>query len=394
MFSKALAAAAAVALTASTASAQTFSMCDPLKKDGCPPNPAFGRTFTCPLTQDDCGAFETADGTSIKYDKDMGAVFTITKDGEAPTIHTKDYVLFGRVDVFVRAATGRGIVTSTVLQSDDLDEIDWEWIGGDNAQVQTNWFSKGQAGNFDRNQLHPVTNPTGAFRNYSIEWTSTQVTWFIDGVRQRTLTDAEAKAKGFALPQTPMKVRLGTWVAGGKNNEKGTSDWAGGPTDFSQAPFIGYYKSLTIVDYAGKDRPANGSVEQYVYGDKTGSYTSIKVIEGDRGDDTSTSSVSASASSGSKNSSSTTASISGDIKTSDNETASESEISTPTTLMPGNNSTATSPSATRSGTGTGPYGASGSSSPSSVPASSAAHGTAVLGSVLLAAAVGMAQLLL
>jgi hypothetical protein len=56
---------------------------------------------------------------------DHGAVFTITKDDQAPLIKSKKYIFFGKVDVTVKAAPGVGIVTSIVLESDDRDEIDW-----------------------------------------------------------------------------------------------------------------------------------------------------------------------------------------------------------------------------------------------------------------------------
>lgn len=54
-----------------------------------------------------------------------GAVFTINKETEAPTITSNWYFFFGRVDVVLKAAPGVGIVSSFVLESDDLDEIDW-----------------------------------------------------------------------------------------------------------------------------------------------------------------------------------------------------------------------------------------------------------------------------
>ena len=43
----------------------------------------------------------------------------------------------------MRAAPGTGIVSSAILQSDDLDEIDWEWIGGSSTKAQSNYFGKG-----------------------------------------------------------------------------------------------------------------------------------------------------------------------------------------------------------------------------------------------------------
>jgi hypothetical protein len=64
----------------------------------------------------------------------QGAGFTVAKHGDAPTIQTKDYFFFGTVEVKMQAAPGTGIVSSIVLESDDLDEIDW-------VRCATNVFS-------------------------------------------------------------------------------------------------------------------------------------------------------------------------------------------------------------------------------------------------------------
>lgn len=55
----------------------------------------------------------------------LGAKFTISEQGDAPTIESEFYIFFGRVDVKFRAANGTGIISTTVMESDDLDEIDW-----------------------------------------------------------------------------------------------------------------------------------------------------------------------------------------------------------------------------------------------------------------------------
>lgn len=49
--------------------------------------------------------------------------------------------MFGKVDIELQAAPGAGIVSSFVLQSDTLDEIDWEWLGADPDEVQSNYVS-------------------------------------------------------------------------------------------------------------------------------------------------------------------------------------------------------------------------------------------------------------
>lgn len=92
-------------------------------RTACPADPAFGKdTVHCDFTKGASDAFTNIGGTEITYDSN-GAVMSIAALGEAPTIATGKYIFFGRVDVELRAAPGVGIVTSAVLQSDDLDEV-------------------------------------------------------------------------------------------------------------------------------------------------------------------------------------------------------------------------------------------------------------------------------
>ncbi|KAM0272024.1 hypothetical protein ACHAPA_002319 [Fusarium lateritium] len=277
MFTKAFSAAAMALACAGMVSAQTFTDCNPLKKT-CPPNPAFGdKKVECDFAKGECDAFHSMIGTNLKY-SEQGALFAINKETDAPTIRSNNYLFFGRVDIVMEAAKGQGIVTSVVLQSDDLDEIDFEMVGGDDAQVQTNYFSKGDTTTYDRAIYHPVSAPLSTTHKYSVEWTSTKVDWLIDDVVVRTLNAADATRPGYEMPQTPMQLKVGTWVAGGKNSNEGTRTWAGGYTDFKEAPFNAYYRSITIVDYAGKDAPGQAKgAKEYVWSDKSGSFESIKV---------------------------------------------------------------------------------------------------------------------
>ncbi|KAM0247061.1 hypothetical protein ACHAP5_004341 [Fusarium lateritium] len=277
MFTKAFSAAAMALACAGMVSAQTFTDCNPLKKT-CPPNPAFGdKKVECDFAKGECDAFHGMIGTNLKYDE-QGALFRINKESDAPTIRSNNYLFFGRVDVVMEAAKGRGIVTSVVLQSDDLDEVDFEFVGSDDAQVQSNYFSKGDTTTYDRAIYHPVSAPLSTTHKYSVEWTSTKIDWLIDDVVVRTLNAADATRPGYEMPQTPMQLKLGTWVAGGKDSNEGTVEWVGGYTDFKQAPFDAYYRSITIVDYAGKDAPGQAKgAKEYVWSDKSGSFESIKV---------------------------------------------------------------------------------------------------------------------
>ncbi|KAJ3529600.1 hypothetical protein NM208_g9681 [Fusarium decemcellulare] len=119
MFTKALSVAA---LAIASVSAQTSTLCNPLTTT-CQPDPAFGKdTVHCDFTKGECSAFENVSGMEIQHNE-KGAVFTIAGAGQAPTIATGKFLFFGRVDIEIQAAPGQGIITSAVLQSNDLDEV-------------------------------------------------------------------------------------------------------------------------------------------------------------------------------------------------------------------------------------------------------------------------------
>ncbi|KAI1402827.1 glycoside hydrolase family 16 protein [Hypoxylon fuscum] len=282
MFSKFLSTTAVVLAASQMVAAQTHTDCNPMEKT-CPADDALGTSVTVDFTKGESDLFKVADGTKLTYDSN-GAVFTINKETEAPTISSTKYIFFGRVDVELQAAPGTGVVTSFVLQSDDLDEIDWEWLGGDKAQVQSNYFGKGDTTTYDRGAYHDVANPQDQVYTYSIEWTKDHVVWLINDAQVRELKYADAKG-GTRFPQTPMQIKLGTWVAGRSDAPEGTVQWAGGKTDFSQAPFIAHYKSIKIQDYSNGVKNA----DKYVWADGSdGSYQSIKVETGDGSDDSTT----------------------------------------------------------------------------------------------------------
>ncbi|EQB53346.1 glycosyl hydrolase family 16 [Colletotrichum gloeosporioides Cg-14] len=257
--------ASLVALLASSTFAQTFTDCDPTKKT-CPANPGLDKsTYTVDFTKGaDTSAWTTAAG-NITYGSN-GAEFTLNKKGDAPTIETSWYFFFGRAEVLMKAAPGTGIVSSVVIESDDLDEVDWEWLGGKNTEVQTNYFGKGNTTSYDRGAFHTVADSQGTSTNYTIDWTKEAVKWYIDGALVRTLNYADALG-GQNFPQTPARLRLGIWAGGDPDNSAGTITWAGGETDYTKAPYTMTVQSVSITNA----NPAGS----YTYGDKSGSYDSI-----------------------------------------------------------------------------------------------------------------------
>lgn len=381
MFSR-LASTAAVMLAASSlTSAQTFSACNPTKKDGCPANPAIASKQTIDFTKGENDFFTPAIGTTVKYDPSLGAVFAINKETDAPTFTSTGYIFFGRVDVVARASVGTGVVTSFVLQSDDLDEIDWEWLGGDDTQVQTNYFSKGDTTTYDRGGFSGVGAPQSEFHTYTIDWTAEKLDWIIDGTVVRTLKYADAKG-GAGYPQTPMQIKLGTWVAGRKDAPEGTVQWAGGYTDFTQAPFNGYYKSVTVQDYMNGAKSAGS----YVYGDRTGTYQSIKIEQGDGKSDgaQSSSAQSSATSSGASTLSTVTSSASLTASVTQGITLATGEPSSNNSSSDSGSSDASTP--TSSGSGSSSSSSSSESSPSSSVVTAGANSKAGFNFAFLGAA--------
>ena len=128
--------------------------------------------------------------------------------------------MFGHVEFVVKAAPGAGIVSSAVLQSDDLDEIDWEWLGGDDQQVQSNFYGKGMTTSYNRGAFHPAPGNHDGYNKYTIDWTADQIVWQINGKTVRAQT--AANTNGYPFPQTPMVVKVGAWSGGDSANPPGT----------------------------------------------------------------------------------------------------------------------------------------------------------------------------
>lgn len=183
----------------------------------CPPVPALGRSVDIDFTQGRSDDFKEVG--SPNYDEN-GAGFSVASQGDAPLIQSNWYIMFGRVEFETKAAPGTGIVSSAVLQSDDLDEIDWEWLGANNDLVQTNYFGKGNTGSFNRGATHDDKGNHDDFHTYTIDWTSDQIVWSIDGTPVRSLTPDEAESDQY--PQSPMMIRIGVWAGGDPSNADGT----------------------------------------------------------------------------------------------------------------------------------------------------------------------------
>jgi len=250
--------------------AQTSSVCNPMQNT-CPNDPALAGTYDH-VFGGAAPKFTAATGSDlIKYGSGAGgsAVFRVAKSQDAPTIVSDFYIMWGHMEVTMQVAPGVGMVSSIVLQSDDLDEIDWEMLGSTPTQAQSNYFGKGNTATYDRAATHPVNSVSG-FHTYGVDWTQQKLDWLIDGKVVRTLTPAQVQ--GDFYPQTPMQLRIGSWAAGDPGNAPGTIEWAGGTIDYTKGPFDTLIREIKVIDYS--------SGTSYRYSDRSGSWESIQAVGG------------------------------------------------------------------------------------------------------------------
>ena len=134
-------------------------ICNPLNDSGCIPEiPALGVSFAVDFTRKSYYFKDSGNSGNITYGPD-GMTTSITKQLDNPSLKSTFYLMYGKFSAVMQAAPGQGIISSIFLQSDDLDEIDIEWTGGDTTQVQSNIFPKGNVTTYDRGGFHEVSNP-------------------------------------------------------------------------------------------------------------------------------------------------------------------------------------------------------------------------------------------
>jgi hypothetical protein len=273
MLSLAVPAVALLSALLPTTLAQTSTLCNPTKEKGCPSVPALGgnATFNFNDTLYE-KLWDQKNNGKIDW-SEKGATFTIERSGDSPQIDSKFYLLFGRVEVVMKAAPGPGIISTAILQSEDLDEIDWEFKG-DNATAMTNYYGKGRNETQGRGKDFEMDMPSEGFHNYTLDWTKERLQWWLDGKMLRELKYEEAEG-GKEYPQTPCNLRIGIWAAGDKDkNAPGVVEWAGSETDFSKAPFTMTLQSVYAQDFT--------TAKEYSWEnmDESGSWEKVKIIEG------------------------------------------------------------------------------------------------------------------
>ncbi|OJK03119.1 hypothetical protein ASPACDRAFT_58069 [Aspergillus aculeatus ATCC 16872] len=269
--------------------------CDPISSyslDSCVSEPVCqSRTYTwenldkSALNTKYLGNSSEADWVYSGYPKieDGNLLLTMPKNTVGSLFANNHYVWYGKISGKVKSSRGKGVVTAFILLSDVKDEIDFEFVGSDLANVQTNYYWQGVLDY--NNGGKSAVNGSDTFddwHEYEIDWTEDAITWSVDGQVTRTLTKEStynATSKTYKYPQTPSRMQLSLWPAGQASNAEGTIEWAGGEIDWDSEDIKdkGYYYAtfgdITVECY---DAP-NGTVSK---GDKSYAFVNEDGLEG------------------------------------------------------------------------------------------------------------------
>jgi beta-glucanase (GH16 family) len=181
-----------------------------------------------------------------------------------------------------------GVVSDAILLSNAKDEIDFEFIGTELEDAQTNYYYEG-IDNYTNMVEEPVSNSTyDNFHTYSVDWTENNITWYVDGTSVRTLTREStynSSTDQYMFPQTPARIQLGIWPGGASSEPEGTIEWAGGAINWNAADLTdpGYYfvelQSVTVTCYDAPSGTNSTGSTSYIYTSKDAQSADIAITD-------------------------------------------------------------------------------------------------------------------
>jgi beta-glucanase (GH16 family) len=171
----------------------------------------------------------------------------------------------------MKAPTIPGIVSTFILMGPNLpdagldlsntdpqggDEIDWEIVGGDPKNAQSNIFYRGYREFAIRGGIHPVPSGVDASQKYTIDWRSDRIIFLINDQVQRTYyknsteADSEYVPNRRFFPDRAGKVQFALW-------SEATNAWAGGAAKWPLGvnSTNAKFEYIDIQCYNDKDQP-------------------------------------------------------------------------------------------------------------------------------------------
>ncbi|KAL3468414.1 concanavalin A-like lectin/glucanase domain-containing protein [Aspergillus heterothallicus] len=273
--------------------------CDPLMSyslDSCAPMPVCqSKTYTwenldnAATNNEYLGNATESDWVYSGYPKleDGNLLLTMPKNSVGSLFANNHYVWYGKIGADIKSSRGQGVVTAFILLSDTKDEIDYEWVGADLTEVQTNWYFQGILDwtNGDSSKVNG-SDTFEEWHHYEIDWSPEALKWNVDGKTVRTLTKESTfneTSNRYEYPQTPSRMQMSLWPAGQASNAQGTIEWAGGEIDWdhedikTKGYYYATYGEVTVECY---DPPSGTNVKgdvSYDFKDNRGLEASVEI---------------------------------------------------------------------------------------------------------------------
>jgi len=198
------------------------------------------------------------------------------------------YVWYGKICATMRSSQGRGVVTAFIMMSDVRDEIDFEWVGVDLINVQSNYYSQGVTVYTNAANLSISNgNSVEKLHEYCLDWKPESLTWSVDGKDLRTKKKSEtwnSTSNRFDYPQTPSRVMLSLWPAGLPTNAKGTVDWAGGLIDWNSdymqnGAYLAQVQKVNVQCYDPPPQAKIKGKKSYKYTDPAATNNTVEISD-------------------------------------------------------------------------------------------------------------------
>lgn len=215
-----------------------------------------------------------------------GLLMTMAQDTVGTLIASVPYTWYGKMSAKMTTSQGKGVVTAFIMMSDVKDEIDFEWIGVDLENAQSNYYSQGVTVYTNSKNLS-TSNTAMNEHEYTIDWSPEQISWAIDGQEMRVVKKSDtwnATSNRFDYPQTPSRVMFSLWPAGLPSNAEGTINWAGGVIDWN-SPYMQngyYYARVSEVNIECYDPPPGANVQgdkSYIYTNEVATNDTVQITD-------------------------------------------------------------------------------------------------------------------
>ncbi|OMJ28224.1 putative glycosidase CRR1 [Smittium culicis] len=165
----------------------------------------------------------------LKPQEDLSAT------GQGSTVYFSRWVDHGKITISAKSGCkSPGVVSSFIVRNEFGDEIDFEWVGKDTSNVQTNYYYNNE---LDYTKMVPSPNlgdTTSKFIDYTIDWQLDSISWYVAGNLVRTVrrSDTWSVAENvFKFPDRPAQLSFSIWD-GSNGRPEGTRNWAGYPISY------------------------------------------------------------------------------------------------------------------------------------------------------------------